>query len=72
LKKYAVEYIILGQQELGLYTLFAEERGQYGGLDKFKALEGALWRVVYQEADTVIYEVIDQAVAGQSRNADGE
>jgi uncharacterized membrane protein len=61
LEKYNVAYIILGQQERGLYTLFAEQRGQYGGLDKFSALDGILWRTVYQEGETIIYEVIDQA-----------
>jgi len=65
LKKYEVEYIILGQQERGLYSLFAEQRGQFGGLDKFNALDGVLWQVVYQQADTIIYKVIDQAIAGQ-------
>lgn len=72
LKKYSVEYIIIGQQERGLYSLFAEQRGQFGGLDKFTALDGVLWRIVYQQADTIIYEVIDQATAGQSSHVDGE
>ena len=65
LEKYGVKYIVVGQQERGLYTLFAEQRAQFGGLDKFSALDGILWRAVYQQDDTVIYEVIDQAPTGQ-------
>ena len=51
LHKYDVHYIIVGQQERGKYP------GQ--GLDKFPAANGVLWREVYQDEDTVIYEVID-------------
>jgi uncharacterized membrane protein len=65
LRKYQVRYIIVGQQERGLYSLFAEQRGQFGGLDKFVAYDGILWRTVYQQDDTVIYEVIDPVFAGQ-------
>jgi YYY domain-containing protein len=51
LRKYEVGYIVLGQQE----------RGQYPGpgLDKFPAANGSLWREVYNEGDTTIYEVIE-------------
>ena len=51
LQKYGVKYIILGQQERGKYP--------GPGLEKFPAAEGVLWREVYREADTVIYEVVD-------------
>ncbi len=49
LQKYKVRYIIVGQQE----------RGKYGGagLEKFEAANGLLWREVYREQETVIYEV---------------
>jgi YYY domain-containing protein len=56
LRKYDVHYIILGQQERGLY---AGEAGEHlAGLDKFPAAVGSLWREVYHDGDTVIYEVI--------------
>jgi uncharacterized membrane protein len=50
LRKYDVQYIIVGQQERGHYP------GQ--GLDKFEAAEGIMWREVYRDGETVIYEVI--------------
>jgi uncharacterized membrane protein len=50
LQKYHVRYIILGQLERGRYA--------GPGLDKFAALEGVLWRQVYGDRDTAIYEVI--------------
>jgi uncharacterized membrane protein len=50
LEKYDVRYVILGQQERGHYP------GE--GLEKFAAAEGILWRTVYVDMDTVIYEVI--------------
>ena len=49
LEKYEVSYIIVGQLERALY------RGS--GLDKFEELEGLLWKEVYRDGDTVIYEV---------------
>ncbi len=61
LEKYNVRYIIVGQQELGKYNsegpdaFLAPE-----GLAKFAASEGALWHAVYQDADTMIYEVIQR------------
>jgi YYY domain-containing protein len=50
LKEYDVRYVILGQLE----------RAEYPGpgLDKFAAQEGNLWRQVYNQQDTVIYEVL--------------
>jgi uncharacterized membrane protein len=51
LRKYNVSFIILGQQERGHYN--------GPGLDKFSAADGVLWRRVYQDADTEIYEVIN-------------
>ncbi len=56
LRKYNVRYIILGQQERGKYP--------GPGLDKFPAADGSLWRSVYQDGDTVIYEVIDLGEEG--------
>jgi len=50
LRKYDVRYIILGQQERGHYP--------GPGLDKFPAANGVLWREVYRDGDTVIYEVL--------------
>ncbi|MEW5868775.1 MAG: DUF2298 domain-containing protein [Chloroflexota bacterium] len=50
LRKYAVRYIIVGQQERGHY------RGP--GLEKFAAADGVLWRKVFGNGSTEIYEVI--------------
>jgi uncharacterized membrane protein len=50
LKKYNVQYIIVGQVERGYYA--------YPGIGKFPAGEGLYWRTVYEDRDTVIYEVI--------------
>jgi YYY domain-containing protein len=49
LNKYGVKYIIMGQLERNHYT--------GPGLDKFEALDGVLWREVYRDGDTAIYEV---------------
>jgi YYY domain-containing protein len=49
LDKYDVKYIILGQLERALYP--------GPGLDKFEQLDGGLWRSVFREGETVIYEV---------------
>jgi YYY domain-containing protein len=57
LRKYGVRYIILGQQERGLYS--GENGEQLQGMAKFPAAEGYLWNAVYQDRDTTIYEVID-------------
>jgi uncharacterized membrane protein len=51
LEKYDVRYIIVGQMERNYYVP--------GGLLKFDNYEGRLWREVYRDADTVIYEVIE-------------
>lgn len=51
LQKYNVKYIILGQQERGLYP------GE--GLNKFETANGALWKDVYRDGQTVVYEVIE-------------
>ena len=56
LRKYNVKFIILGQQERGKYP--------GPGLDKFPAADGSLWKSVYQDGDTVIYEVLDLGEAG--------
>ena len=50
LRKYDVRYIIVGQQELGNYP--------GAGLEKFEDLDGYLWREVYRDLNTVIYEVL--------------
>lgn len=50
LKKYSPKYIIVGQMERGMYT--AE------GIAKFDALNGELWRCIYDHQDTKIYEVL--------------
>ena len=50
LGKYDVRYIILGQQERGMYS--------GPGLEKFEDVDGLLWREVYRHGETVIYEVL--------------
>ncbi|WP_054522321.1 DUF2298 domain-containing protein [Thermanaerothrix daxensis] len=50
LDRYQVIYIIVGQLEKAVY--------QAEGLAKFETQEGRLWRRVYQDADTAIYQVI--------------
>jgi uncharacterized membrane protein len=52
LKKYAVRYIVVGQLERNVYSA--------PGLDKFRRADGTLWRTVYQDEATTIYEVIPQ------------
>jgi YYY domain-containing protein len=57
LQKYEVRYIIVGQLERALYP--------GPGLDKFENQNGVLWREVYREGSTVIYEVMEaQHAAG--------
>lgn len=51
LRKYRVRYIILGQQERGKYP--------GPGLEKFEAADGALWREVFRDRETAIYEVME-------------
>jgi YYY domain-containing protein len=50
LRKYDVEYIIVGQLEQVAYP--------GPGLQKFADFNGVLWREVYRNAGTVIYQVI--------------
>ncbi len=50
LQKYNVKYIIVGQLERLHYA--------GPGIDKFPALNGQLWKEVYRDKDTVIYQVI--------------
>jgi len=49
LRKYNVQYIIVGQQERGHYP--------GPGLEKFDQGNGSLWQEVYRDGDTVIYQV---------------
>jgi uncharacterized membrane protein len=51
IKKYNVRYIVVGQQERIRFP---------GALSKFKDYDGQLWKSVYQDADTVIYEVVPE------------
>jgi len=48
LEKYNVGYIIVGQQERGMYP--------GPGLEKFPVYNGILWQEVYRDGDTVIYQ----------------
>jgi YYY domain-containing protein len=50
LTDYDVSYIIFGQLERAKYP--------GPGLDKFSSQEGILWREVFRDRDTIIYEVI--------------
>jgi uncharacterized membrane protein len=50
LKEYNVKYIIVGQLERLHFP--------GPGIDKFPALNGQLWKEVYRDKDTVIYQVI--------------
>jgi len=50
LLKYNVKFIILGQLEKALYP------GK--GLEKFEKLKDILWKEVYREGNTIIYEVL--------------
>ncbi len=50
LEKYQVSYIILGQLERAKYLP--------EGIAKFEEEEGILWRVVYQDQETTIYETL--------------
>lgn len=49
LKRYDVNYIVLGQLERAKYA--------GPGLEKFSAYEGALWTEVFRDGETVIYQV---------------
>ena len=50
LNLYQVKYIVVGQLEQVTYP--------GPGLDKFPAFNGTLWKEVYRDENTVIYEVI--------------
>ena len=50
LRKYGVQYIIVGQLERALYP--------QEGFEKFERLNGTLWQEVYRDRDTVIYRVM--------------
>jgi uncharacterized membrane protein len=54
LKKYDVKYIVVGQLERNVYPAIPELPN---GLDKFKQYEGVHWQVIYNDANTTIYEV---------------
>jgi len=49
--QYDVSYIVIGQLERIFYP--------GAGLEKFQLYEGQLWKEVYRDGNTVIYEVID-------------
>ena len=51
LQKYDARYIIVGQLERNIYP--------GPGLEKFPAANGVLWKEVYRDGDTVIYEVMN-------------
>jgi YYY domain-containing protein len=53
LDEYNVKYIIVGQLETALYP--------GNGLQKFKDLDQILWKEVYKDGFTVIYEVLDES-----------
>jgi len=55
LKKYDVKYIVVGQLERNVYPAIADLPN---GLEKFKLHEGVHWQVIYNDANTTIYEVI--------------
>ena len=50
IRKFNVEYVVVGQLERALYP--------GPGLDKFEALNGSLWKLVFHEGETDIYEVL--------------
>jgi YYY domain-containing protein len=52
LDKYNVKYIILGQLERATYP--------GSGLEKFTTYDGLFWQKVYEDQETVIYEVMGQ------------
>ena len=50
LRKYDVQYIVVGQLEKAKYLP--------EGIEKFEAADGVLWSVVYQNQDTTIYQTL--------------
>jgi len=55
LKKYDIQYIVVGQLERGIYP---SPVPGVDGLAKFEKYEGKYWKAVYHDSDTTIYEVI--------------
>ena len=55
LKKYHVQYIIVGQLERAEYR---DIENNDAGLVKFEKYNGTLWNEVYRDGQTVIYTVI--------------
>ena len=55
LDRYQVEYFVVGQLERAKY---APE-----GLEKFPAAEGVLWNRIYEDRETVIYQVADGSLS---------
>jgi uncharacterized membrane protein len=56
LKLYDVKYIVVGQLERAEYQ--RTDLPMPDGIAKFAEYDGQYWHAVYQDADTVIYEVI--------------
>ncbi|MEY2818544.1 MAG: hypothetical protein RL275_2007 [Chloroflexota bacterium] len=54
LKKYDVQYIVVGQLERNVYPFLP---GTPDGLLKFTEFEGTYWDAVYQDTNTTIYQV---------------
>jgi len=54
LKKYHVEYIVVGQLERNVYPIV----DGMDGLAKFEQYNGQYWRSTYRDLHTVIYEVL--------------
>ena len=48
--KYQIDYIVVGKLEKAYYDQI--------GIEKFSALDGELWSIVYQDDDTTLYKVI--------------
>ena len=57
LKKYQVQYIVVGQLERNVYPV---QNPMVDGLAKFEKYNGLYWKAVFQDADTTIYEVIPE------------
>ena len=56
LDKYNVHYIVVGQLERAEYR---DVDSNDAGIRKFEQFNDVLWKEVYREADTVIYQVIE-------------
>ncbi|MCK4800533.1 MAG: hypothetical protein KAS84_00970, partial [Anaerolineales bacterium] len=50
LEKYNVQYIVLGQLERAKYLP--------EGIEKFEVAEGILWKTVYHDQETTIYQAL--------------